>query len=70
MTHSGDETVWTRTRCVVHAVGETTTSQSLVDGNPERRSARGAGAESADGRQESDEKSDYAETEETVTDFS
>ena len=66
VTNSANETVWTRTRGVVHAVGATTTSQSLVDWNPEKRSARGADVESADGLAESDEESDYAEAEETV----
>ena len=62
VTNSTNVTVWTRTHGVVHAVGATTASPSPVDG----RSARGADAESADGRVESDEESDYAEAEETV----
>ena len=66
VTRSGNETVWTRTSGVVHGVGATTTSQSLVDGSPESNSVRGAGAESADSRQESDEESNYTEAEETV----
>ena len=52
VTHSGNETIWTRARGVVHALEAITTSQSLVNGNPERCSARGADAESAYGRAE------------------
>ena len=62
VSNSENVTVWKRTHGVVHAVGATTASPSPVDG----RSARGADAESADGRVETDEESDYAEAEETV----
>ena len=64
VTNSENETVWTKTHGVVHAVGATTASPSLVDGNPERRSERGEDAD--DVRVDSDEESDYAEAQESM----